>query len=54
MDKIEDGMELFRVPAGADVWFEDFGPDKHGFRVYVNPKPEEIKPNWSRDWPPQR
>lgn len=50
--QVEDGMELFSVPAGTDVWFEDLGPAQCGFRVYLNPKPEDIRPNWSRTWPP--
>lgn len=50
---LKDNMELFRVPAGTDVWFEDIAPE-WGFRVHINPNPEEIKPNWSRTWPPSR
>ena len=51
---LKDGDELFRVPAGTDVWFEDLPPPEYGFRVHCNPKPEDIKPNWSREWPPLR
>lgn len=51
--KLEDGLELFSVPEGTDVWFEDLEPPQHGFVVHLNPKPEEISPKWSRTWPPE-
>jgi hypothetical protein len=45
---LEDGMELFRIPADADVWFEDLAPKRSGLRVHINPEIDEIQPNWSR------
>lgn len=51
--QIEDGMPLFSVPAGTEVWFEDLRKEGlHGFRVHLDPAPEDIEPDWTREWPP--
>jgi len=50
---IVDGMTLFATKIEDEVWFEDLELPAYGFRVHVNPKPDEIKPTWSRTWPRQ-
>lgn len=41
-----EGAELFRVDEGDVVWLEDIGAPNFGFRIHLNPKPEEILPHW--------